>query len=380
MMGQKVRWFLIGVVITGALLLGGCSPRWSLRVETEGGTAEVIDFSTWEEYERFAVEEQIPLEQILYGLGYRVIEGVEIVPPESVGLVIPWGDQAADLWLTKQGDLWFGDQLIPVESIIVRVSPWEDQVEVGITDLAATAASALNISPPEISTGSPLVEGQADAVLMVFLDAFGYLRYSKAKEAGLIPTLSALDPPRIGLTTYPPITTVSTASLLTGTDPWNHGVETRGIRKTDQQTILDTAAGAGLEVRAVEGDALSFQLRGAVFDLSGDRDGSGGTDDNVLKNTLAVLDEGMPDLFLVHFHGIDDLGHEYGPMTDPEEEKIREVDRALGQILDRVPSGTLVLIFADHGMHAVEGQERLGNHGHLIDRDMLIPIWVEIIN
>jgi predicted AlkP superfamily pyrophosphatase or phosphodiesterase len=130
----------------------------------------------------------------------------------------------------------------------------------------------------------------------------------------------------------------------------------------------------------VEGDALSFQLRGADFDLSGDRDGSGGTDDNVLQNTLAVLEEGMPDLFLVHFHGIDDQGHEYGPLTKPEEQKIREVDQAVGQILDRVPSGTLVLIFADHGMHAVEGQERLGNHGHLIDRDMLIPIWVEKTN
>ena len=376
-MNRKLRWLLIGLLFTGSLVLGGCSPRWSLTIETEGAAAEIIDFSTWTEYERFAVEDQIPLEQILYGLGFRVIEQVEIQPPESVGLVIPWGDSAAELWLTKQGDLRFGDQILPVESIIVDVSSWEDQVEVGITDLAATAASALNLSPPEISTGSPLVKGQTDAVLMIFLDAFGYLRYSEAKQAGLIPTLSPIDPPRIGLTTYPPITTVSTAARLTGTDPWNHGVETRGIRKTDQETILDRAAAAGLDVRAVEGDALSFQLRGADFDLSGDRDGSGGTDDNVLQNTLAVLEEGMPDLFLVHFHGIDDLGHEYGPLTEPEEKKIQEVDQAVGQILDRVPSGTLVLIFADHGMHAVEGQERLGNHGHLIERDMLIPIWIE---
>lgn len=379
-MNRKLRWLLIGLLFTGSLVLGGCSPRWSLTIEAEGAAAVIIDFSTWTEYERFAVEDQIPLEQILYGLGFRVIEQVEIQPPESVGLVIPWGDSAAEIWLTKQGDLRFGDQILPVESIIVDVSSWEDQVEVGITDLAATAASALNLSPPEISTGSPLVEGQTDAVLMIFLDAFGYLRYSEAKQAGLIPTLSALDPPRIGLTTYPPITTVSTASLLTGTDPWNHGVETRGIRKTDQETILDRAAAAGLDVLAVEGDALSFQLRGADFDLSGDRDGSGGTDDNVLQNTLAVLEEGMPDLFLVHFHGIDDLGHEYGPLTEPEEKKIQEVDQAVGQILDRVPSGTLVLIFADHGMHAAEGQERLGNHGHLIERDMLIPIWVEKTN
>jgi len=379
-MKNNSRWLLIGVVLIAVLVLGGCSPSWSVTIETEGGAAEVINFSTWEKYERFAVEDQILLEQILYGLGYRVIEQIEIQPPDSIGLAVPWGDTAEGLWLTKQGNLRFGDHIFPVESVIVRVSAWEDQVQASITDLAATAASGLNIPSPELSTGNSLWDQEAESVLMIFLDAFGYIRYLEAEESGLIPTLSGLNPPRIGLTTYPPITTVSTASLLTGTDPWKHGVEVRGIRKTDQETILDAAAGAGLDVRAVEGDALSFQLRGADFDLSGDRDGSGGTDDNVLDNSLAVLQEGMPDLFLIHFHGIDDQGHEFGPLTEPEEEKIREVDQAVGQILDRVPSGTLVLIFADHGMHAVAGQERLGNHGHLIERDMLIPIWVEFIN
>jgi predicted AlkP superfamily pyrophosphatase or phosphodiesterase len=48
----------------------------------------------------------------------------------------------------------------------------------------------------------------------------------------------------------------------------------------------------------------------------------------------------------------------------------------VGQLLDALPAGTLVVIFADHGMHQVEEEGRLGNHGNLIERDMFIPIIV----
>jgi predicted AlkP superfamily pyrophosphatase or phosphodiesterase len=94
-------------------------------------------------------------------------------------------------------------------------------------------------------------------------------------------------------------------------------------------------------------------------------------------NALSVLDEGMPDLFWVHFHGIDDAGHTYGPDAPEERQTIAAVDAAVGELLAALPENTLVIIFADHGMHAVQEEGRLGNHGHLIERDMLIPIWVQ---
>jgi len=127
---------------------------------------------------------------------------------------------------------------------------------------------------------------------------------------------------------------------------------------------------------AVEGSSLPFNLRNAEVVLSGDRDGNGSTDDNVLANALAILDDGMPPLMYVHFHGIDDAGHTYGPGAPEETAKIREVDEAVGYLLDALPPDTLVITFADHGMHAVQQEGRLGDHGHLIERDMLIPIWI----
>ncbi|MEJ2212399.1 MAG: alkaline phosphatase family protein, partial [Anaerolineae bacterium] len=162
--------------------------------------------------------------------------------------------------------------------------------------------------------------------------------------------------------------------LLTGAPPAASGVEQRGIRKTDVETLFDVATEAGLDVVAVEGNALAFNLRNAEMTLSGDRDGNGSSDDNVLANALAVLKEGMPHLFWVHFHGIDDAGHTYGPGAPEEQATIQGVDDAVGQLLAAVPAHTLIIIFADHGMHQVEEEGRLGNHGHLIERDMFIPI------
>ena len=166
--------------------------------------------------------------------------------------------------------------------------------------------------------------------------------------------------------------------MLTGAPPAVNGAALRGTRTTEMETLFDVAAQAGLHVIAVEGNALAFNLRNADITLSGDRDGNDSTDDNVHANALAVLEAGMPDVLWVHFHGIDDVGHTYGPNTPEEDAAITYIDSAVGDILAALPPDTLVLIFADHGMHAVQEEGRLGNHGNLIARDMLVPVWVMV--
>jgi hypothetical protein len=305
-----------------------------------------------------------------------VIDSITVTETGGTSDFYHWADAAGSLQVNKNGYLRDGEREIQPESILVTRSAWENGVEGHIYDIAPTAAAALGIPAPALSTGEDLGGKPADAVLLLFLDGFGYIRYQEALEEGLIPVLGKLDPPLVGLTTYPPVTTVSSASLLTGTEPSRHGVDTRGIRTTENETLFDVAQQAGLRVVAVEGEALAFNLRSAELKLSGDRDGNGGTDDNVLANTLAVLESGMPDLLFVHFYGIDDQGHAVGPGAPAEQEKISEVDTAVGKILEVLPSGTRVIIFADHGMHLVDADGRQGNHGHLIPRDMLIPIWL----
>jgi predicted AlkP superfamily pyrophosphatase or phosphodiesterase len=266
---------------------------------------------------------------------------------------------------------------MPVSRLEVQGAPLLDAAQASITDLAPTAAAALGLPAPAQATGRALDVPPAERVMLVFVDGFGYLRYQQALAEGDIPYLESLKEPLLALTTYPPVTSVSTASLLTGAPPAVHGAVQRGIRKTEVETLLDVAAADGRRVVAIEGEALAFQLRGAEWQLSGDRDGSGSTDDNVRANAMRALAAGSPpDLFYVHLHGIDDAGHTYGPGAEEERAAVRQVDGIVGELIKAVPPGTLVLIFADHGMHPVDEAGRRGNHGHLIPEDMLIPIFV----
>ncbi len=359
------------------LLLSACAPNWEVTLAGPGG-AITVNHARLQELDSFAEDEAVPLERVLWESGYRVLETVTITEADGAGKTFAWPDVAEDAAWQFDGAVVVDGTAFTPERIAVAPHADVAAVTVQITDLAPTAAAALGLPAPAKATGDVLTDNKADHVLLLFLDGFGYVRTTEALADGLIPTLAALPEPQRALTVYPPATSVASAAILTGAEPGVNGVDRRGIRTTETETLLDVAAEAGLSVEAVEGNALAFNMRNAEIDLSGDKDGNGSTDDNVLTNALAVLEERMPDLFWVHFHGIDDAGHTYGPGAPEEAATIREVDAAVGKILDALPGNTLVLIFADHGMHAVHEEGRLGNHGNLIARDMFIPIWTVV--
>jgi hypothetical protein len=370
-------WAAASIWLLLLLFLAGCGHNWEAAVVAPDGTDFAIDASVLESLSAFADEERgIPLERVLWTAGHYVIERLVLAEPEGTRHDFQWAAIAEDAWWRDNGQVEIGGEAFPVSRVGVEPPALLAQVQARITDLAPTAAAALGLPAPAQATRSPLEAPATRYVLLLFLDGFGYIRYTEVLDGGLIPNLAALPEPVLGLTEYPPSTRVGTAALLTGAPPQVNGVDGRIVRSTEAETLFDVATAAGLDVVAVEGEALAFNLRGAELQLSGDRDGDGSTDDNVLANALAVLDGGMPDLFFVHFHGIDDAGHTYGPGAPEEEAVILEVDAAVGQLLAALPADTLVIIFADHGMHLVEEEGRLGNHGNLIERDMFIPIWV----
>jgi len=378
------KWTKSAVILQSAfllLLLVGCAPAWQAAVIQPDGSPYLVDKTVLESLSDFGIaangQQQIPLERVLLAANHRVIERLAIVDADGARLEFEWAALADDvpLWLNN-GRLSIGGRKLKVARVEIEAPAMMGQVQADITDIAPTIAAALGIPAPAQATGQAIETPPASHALLIFLDAFGYVRYAESLEDGLSPYIATLDTPLVALTSYPPCTSVASASLLTGAPPTVNGADQRGIRKTEVETIFDVASAAGLRVVAVEGDALSFTLRNAEVTLSGDRDGNGGTDDNVLANALAVLEDGMPDLFFIHFHGIDDQGHEYGPGAPAERAKISEVDAAVEQIIEAAPTDTLVIIFADHGMHLVNEQGRQGNHGHLIARDMFIPIFV----
>ena len=377
---MRRRYYLTFVLIVLLTLLPACapSPRWSATLLV-GGDEVIFDTVAWQQLAGDFGEEvdgrrAVPLERVLWENGARAVEAVSLD-----GVDYAWDRYYNRAWWLADGRVLIGEEITRPQQVTVIAPELLAQVTASITDIAPTGASALGLPAPETSTGRVLTGVRAEHVVLLFLDAYGYIRHHEALEAGLNPRIAALGEPLCATTTYPSITPVSTASLLTGAPPRVHGVRTRGIRQTDTETLFDVVAAAGRRGVAVEGGQLAFNLRNAEIILSGDKDGNGSTDDNTYANTLAVLEAGVPDLLLVHFHGIDDAGHEHGPLTPPEEAKIAEVDGYVGDIVDRLPAGTLVILFADHGMHAVQEGERLGNHGSLLARDVFIPILLYVV-
>ena len=362
------------------LCMAGCGQSWEATVIAPDGSPVLVDRQVLKSLAEFAEEglqedqEGVPLERVLLLSGHSVIDTLSLVNPEGESQAFEWAAIAPGARWLDDGQMSIDEEAFPVSTLKAAPPPLLELVQAQITDIAPTVAAALGLPAPAQATGRSLEAPVTEHVLLLFLDGFGYIRYEEASGDGLIPNLAKLGEPLVGLTVYPPSTSVATAALLTGAPPQVNGVDRRGIRKTEAETLFDVTAAAGLRVEAVEGEALAFNLRNAEMRLSGDRDGNGSTDDNVLANALSVLEEGMPDLLFVHFHGIDDAGHTYGPDTPEEAATIHEVDTAVGRLLEALPAKTLIIIFADHGMHQVEEEGRLGNHGHLIERDMFIPI------
>jgi hypothetical protein len=379
--GEARSRLLISSTLVLAVFLAACGPTWQVAVSRPDGTELLVDAALLADLHDFAEplegEEAIPLERVLLAAGNSVVDTLHVTIEGDGGeSSFDWPSVAEAAWWLTDGSLALGDKRLRASRLEVEPPLLLDAVEASITDVAPTVAAALGLPAPSQCTGHPLADGSAERVALIFMDGFGYVRYTEALEEGLIPHLGAFGEPLLGLTTYPPITSVSTASLLTGSPPEVHGVNRRGIRITEVETLFDVATSAGLETVAVEGDSLAFNLRGADLQLSADLDSNGSTDDNVLQNALGVLAEGAPDLLYVHFHGIDDAGHTYGPGAPEECAAILEEDTAVGQIVELLPSGTLIVIFADHGMHEVDEEGRSGNHGQLVERDMFIPIFL----
>lgn len=379
---NRQRWLTILLALTLFVSLASCHSAWQGTVVRPDGTLFPVDGRVLESLNDFAEEIDgewgVPLERVLLEAGHGSVERLAAVEPGGARHEFQWAAVAERAWWLEDGRIWIDSQGFAVSHLEVEPAVLLSQAQAHITDIGPTATVALGLPVPAQATGRALELPSVSHVLLLFLDGFGYMRYTEASRDGLIPHLAALDEPLVGLTTYPPCTSVATASLLTGAPPEVHGADQRGIRKTETETLFDVATAAGRRVVAVEGEALAFNLRNAEMQLSGDRDGNGSTDDNVLTNALAVLEGGMPDLFFVHFHGIDDAGHTYGPGAPEECTAIQAEDAAVGQLIEAVPSDTLILIFADHGMHQVDEEGRLGNHGHLIERDMFIPIFVVV--
>ena len=357
-----------------------CSSQWSFLIRFAEKEFEIkkIDINESQYLKNGEGNcEGVPLEIILYQNGINTVNSIEIIDQDQNVHAYSWGKIANEACISKKGNIFLAGEVMKPEVITVIPSQYND-LHTSLLDIFPTTMSALDIEIDDGSYRKPLIEINSNHVVLIFLDGFNYDHYISALEKGLLAEFRHLEINEPVLTVFPPRTTVATAAIITGKNPINNGVFKSGIRQTSEKTMFDFCVENGLSVISVEGESLPFNLTNSDVILSGDRDMNGGTDDNVFSNVVSTIESGIPNLFYIHFHGIDDLGHTYGPDSAEVWEKIEEIDGYLSEIIQLLPEDCMVITFADHGMHDIGGEKDRGNHGNLIDEDMVVFINILI--
>lgn len=206
-------------------------------------------------------------------------------------------------------------------------------------------------------------------VLAILLDGFSYEQFSRLREDGRIPFLSSIFKEK-AISVYMPVTNSGFASIITGALPEDNGVYNRNFRDIKVKSIFKDALEMNKKAVLLEGDIkiLNTEIEPMLHvDLNKDED----VDDEIYESAISYMDKDM-DLIFIHFHGIDDRGHSYGPYAHETLAYIEKIDSYL-QNLDDLWDG-VILATADHGMNEKDGA---GDHGDGTYEDMIVPYFLK---
>ena len=185
-----MRRRLLGVVVillTVLLTSSACLGAWEAEVVGPGGMSRVVDRRVLEKLTLDDRETEVALEYVLYAAGYDLVDTVRFVSAGEGVWSVVWEEAAAGAWWGLDGRLRIGEELSRVDRVEVEPLMPPAPVTAHITDIAPTVAAALGLRAPAEATGKVLDAGPADYAVLLFLDGFGYLRYTEVRDAGLIP-------------------------------------------------------------------------------------------------------------------------------------------------------------------------------------------------
>ncbi|MTI54749.1 alkaline phosphatase family protein [Geosporobacter ferrireducens] len=206
-----------------------------------------------------------------------------------------------------------------------------------------------------------------EKVMVVLLDGFSLKQYELAKEREYVTYLSRYFKHE-ALSVYTPVTNAGFAAMITGKNPDANGVYDRSFRKMKVESIFGYALNKSRRVLLLEGDIkiLDTEIE-PVLHMDLNRDGD--IDDEIFQTAKMEAQKDY-DLIFIHFHGIDDRGHSYGPEALETMDYIKKIDGYIEEI-SSIWNGPMLLT-ADHGMHKTENG---GSHGMCIQEDMIVPYF-----
>ncbi len=205
--------------------------------------------------------------------------------------------------------------------------------------------------------------------LVCYLDGLGYKLYQYATKKGMIPFLANYFWMCEMKTVKPSLTNPAMATMITGVLPEKHGILSRKDHIPAVATIF--ADEIYREVSAIiEGDSVIVNTE--IFPrLNSTVDGED-IDKLIFEGTKEAIKEHKRFIF-AHFHGIDDIEHDYGPYAEEVLWKLKEMDGYLQTLSDRWQGNFLII--SDHGMHT-EGNG--GNHGSDLEEDTIVAFGIRM--
>lgn len=251
-------------------------------------------------------------------------------------------------------------------------------VEVG-SDLAPAVAregtpsnpgQAPLFAPPAAEIPPPT--GIADLVVLVSLDGF--------RPDVMGPDTRALHrlrlqgaSPHVARTIEKSATLPSHASMVSGVDPSEHGINFNSFKPERGQilrpTLFSVAHAAGLPTVMFVGKGKLRHL------LTSPRDAQltvvGMRCDRLVDAALPYLREARSGVLFLHFADADSAGHRSGWMSQDYLDAAQRADRCLDRVVDTIADSgrvdrTLLLVTADHGGHN-------RSHGTRLEVDQRIP-------
>jgi predicted AlkP superfamily pyrophosphatase or phosphodiesterase len=195
---------------------------------------------------------------------------------------------------------------------------------------------------------------------------------------------------------WPTVTWPSHTSMLTGVEPFRHGILANASGRLDitqsywsaskikVPTLIQCARGAGLTTAAVNWPVtvnaeLNWNLPEAYAKRNGDssdlesvgRYGTPGLVAEITRSrpsfgyrwlddrtrtlaTVYLLQNKHPDLLLLHLAELDSEAHEEGPFTQAANAVAERSDELIGDILKALPKGYDVALVSDHGFERID--------------------------
>lgn len=205
-------------------------------------------------------------------------------------------------------------------------------------------------------------------LLVEFWDGLGWEMFEKAWISGLIKTTA--EDIEMAYAMYPPETKANYAAMISDGRP----------DMNPAHNLFSVLHNVGINYTVFEGERLSFSIPGNVKLHTAPTPEE--KDEQIFRNARAVIEQNSVPFLFIHYHGIDDLNHAYGPDA---QRTISHLERMWNWHINlrEIWNGTILLI-SDHGAHAVENADQINNmfrdkgtkgtHGDFRFSDMAVPV------